>query len=502
MSLSLLALAVPVAGAWLFPESVVEEVGVLLWLTALVPPFLLTYYRGWLGASAGLAGGMAALTLAHLVVVWGELASPNWSLVAGTVVLYMGVCIGVGVLGEVLRRERKMAEDRALTDPLTGLPNRRHAGIVLDTAFAAAVRGQPLAVIFFDVDHFKAFNDNYGHAAGDKVLRILGSVLESCTRRMDLSARYGGEEFLSILSNCTVDGALLFTRRVREELSQADLPWGPVTVSAGVALHDDSMGSPEVLVAAADRALYAAKEDGRDRIRVVGPEGRPVSPEVLQEAEGLEEAPSSSPAPDPTRRRGTGGSRRHRPLFPLGPRDASAPPVFQEDPSPAATGSGDSSTKEGERERVPRVLVVEDDDGARTAVVRVLDRLGYEILEAPGPVAALRLFREAEGEVDLVLTDVMMPEMSGVTMVGRMVDQRPGLRAIYMSGYVQGEVAWRGAPGAVTAFLEKPMTVETLAKEVERVLSAAPTDPEGALTSTGPARGRTGSEAHPPPGPG
>ncbi len=473
--LSLLALTVPVAGALYFPSQVVEEVGVLLWLTPLVPPFLLTYYRGWRGASIGLAGGMAALALAHVLVVAGDLAAPDWSVVAGTVVLYMGVCVGVGVLGEVLRRERRLAESRALTDPLTGLPNRRHAGIVLDGAFAAASRGQPLAVTFFDVDHFKGFNDTFGHAAGDRVLETLAGVLHRCSRRMDLPARYGGEEFLVILANCGATGALAYAERVREELAATELPWGPVTVSAGVALYDPSMGSPEVLVAAADRALYAAKEGGRDCVRVVMPgQGEPVPPEEVEEQVGTPARPGPvDSAADPTIpnlsvRRGRGPEPREGADggF-LAPGGAGTRPVL--DGEEVEARGVPSATA---RSPAPRILVVEDDEAARNAVGRVLRKLGYRVLTAPGPTRALQAFQEAGGAVDLVVTDVMMPGMSGVTMVGRMVESRPRIRALYISGYVQGEVEWKGAPGAVTAFLSKPMSVEDLAEKVREVLES------------------------------
>lgn len=266
------ALLVPVLAATAFRTSVGPD-GVLLWLTALVPAFLLAYYRGWRGAAAALAAGMAVLSVTHVAIVYFGLPTPDWSLLAGVVVAYVIICLGIGWLSEILHRERLLAQEIALTDPLTELPNRRHATLVLEGEFAAAERGRELAVILFDFDGFKAYNDRHGHAAGDQALRTFGRILASSTRRMNLSARYGGEEFISILSDCDADGAVAFAERIRGEMSDAELEGEPITVSAGVAVYRRGLRSPEVLVSAADRALYMAKRDGRDRVRVAPLDG-------------------------------------------------------------------------------------------------------------------------------------------------------------------------------------------------------------------------------------
>lgn len=168
-------------------------------------------------------------------------------------------------LYELLHRERRAAERISLIDPLTGLANRRHADLHLDRAFAAAMRGVPLAVVIFDLDRFKTVNDECGHAVGDDVIRAMAQVLGRNTRRMDLSARFGGEEFLVALSDISSGAAMDFADRVREDLRSMEFPCGQVTVSAGVATYAPGMGSADVLIAAADRALYQAKESGRDR---------------------------------------------------------------------------------------------------------------------------------------------------------------------------------------------------------------------------------------------
>ncbi len=265
-----LSLLVPVAGAFWAPD-VSDGAETLIWLTALIPAFVLAYYRGWQGASVALAGGMVALAGTNLAVVSVDTVPPDWEVLFGVVTVYVALTLGIGWLSEGLHKGRNEAQKLAMTDSLTGLANRRFAERMLEQAFALAGRGMELTVVLFDVDHFKDFNDEHGHVAGDEVLRTLGSVLRGVTRRSDLSSRYGGEEFLSILHNCGGGGAMTFVERVRAELAAADLPGDGVTLSTGIATFRPTMTAPEFLVAAADGALYAAKGDGRDCTRVWSP---------------------------------------------------------------------------------------------------------------------------------------------------------------------------------------------------------------------------------------
>ena len=231
--LSVTALAIPVVSVIIGPEWSGEDPSVLLWLTALLPAFLLTYYRGWRGASLGLAIGMAVLSTTHAILVIGDFGTPDWPMLLGIVIAYIGICFGIGWLAELLHRQLRMAENMALTDMLTGLPNRRHLSVFIDAAFAAAVRDTPLTVVLFDLDHFKKYNDRYGHSAGDEVIRQFGEVLRGISRRSNLVARYGGEEFIAVLSECDTNGALVFTERVRKKLQSIAVRGGPVTVCAG-----------------------------------------------------------------------------------------------------------------------------------------------------------------------------------------------------------------------------------------------------------------------------
>lgn len=265
LGVSLFALAVPVVGSLRAPGAY-EDHAALLWLLALVPAFLLAYHRGWKGVATALAAGMAALSLTQAVALGLGREMPD--LLAAVVVAYLGIALAVGWLAESFRGDVRQVGELALTDSLTLLPNRRHAHIVLENEFAAAVRGRPLAVVLFDLDDFKAYNDEHGHQAGDAALCLFAEVLAESTRKMDLSARFGGEEFLSVLADSDGEGAAAFAERVRMRMRQDPPPGNSLTVSAGVACYLPDMDSFEELLAAADLALYRAKDEGRDCVRL------------------------------------------------------------------------------------------------------------------------------------------------------------------------------------------------------------------------------------------
>lgn len=174
-----------------------------------------------------------------------------------------------------LKRYRDFLEELSTTDGLTGIPNRRRFDAGLEQEWRRARRSSsPLALIMFDVDYFKAFNDHYGHLAGDDCLRDVARVLASVPRRpADLIARYGGEEFVCLLPQTDEEGARLVAERVRLGVEARAIPHcrsrasGFVTVSAGaVSMMPDSAQLPEVLVQNADARLYQAKEMGRNRV--------------------------------------------------------------------------------------------------------------------------------------------------------------------------------------------------------------------------------------------
>lgn len=189
-----------------------------------------------------------------------------------TVSWFLGLFPSHRALLEEIKRFKKLA----LTDELTGLPNRRAFDTALEHEVAQAFRtNKPLALAVFDLDHFKKVNDGYGHATGDAVLKELGKLLSEATRVSDLAARFGGEEFVLILSNTNLEGAYKFVDRLREKI-QNDLRVSvdgqevSATASFGVAqMHLNE--HPARFFDRADEALYIAKRAGRNRVSPAPP---------------------------------------------------------------------------------------------------------------------------------------------------------------------------------------------------------------------------------------
>jgi diguanylate cyclase (GGDEF)-like protein len=132
-------------------------------------------------------------------------------------------------------------------------------------------RKVPLGIIMFDLDHFKKFNDTFGHAAGDIVLRETGAFLRASVRAEDIACRYGGEEFVVILPEAPLDDTLKRAEQLREGIKQLQVRYrdqtlGAVTVSLGVAVFPEHGSTTEAIMKAADAALYRAKTEGRDRV--------------------------------------------------------------------------------------------------------------------------------------------------------------------------------------------------------------------------------------------
>jgi diguanylate cyclase (GGDEF)-like protein len=164
-----------------------------------------------------------------------------------------------------------IAESRASTDALTGLPNRRAMNDTLKRMAAHAGRsGQPLSAIALDLDHFKTVNDRYGHEVGDAALSAVGECLRENLRQSDFAARVGGEEFLVLAPDTDVDGALVLAEKLREALMREEIPHlsQPITASFGIATIPYHAGGAELLLRRADRACYLAKDRGRNRVQV------------------------------------------------------------------------------------------------------------------------------------------------------------------------------------------------------------------------------------------
>jgi len=174
---------------------------------------------------------------------------------------------------DVIRESLSQSEERARTDALTGLPNRRALEeFFLDAQAAAMEQGRPLSAFLIDIDHFKQFNDSFGHGVGDQVLRLVAKALRDRVREDDLPARYGGEELIAVLPGADLAVCTATAERIRGALADCkitrrstgeELPG--ITVSIGVAQFQFGE-SMEDLIDRCDRALYQAKKRGRNRI--------------------------------------------------------------------------------------------------------------------------------------------------------------------------------------------------------------------------------------------
>jgi diguanylate cyclase (GGDEF)-like protein len=171
-------------------------------------------------------------------------------------------------------RNLALSENRALTDGLTGLPNRRAADDTLKRMAAHAERtSSPLGTVLFDLDHFKQINDLCGHEKGDEVLAAVGVAVTSSLRASDFAGRFGGEEFILLLPDTDRGGAVIVAEKLRQAIAAVEVAGvsRPITASLGVAALPDDAAEPTLLLRAADRALYQAKSRGRNRVETVAP---------------------------------------------------------------------------------------------------------------------------------------------------------------------------------------------------------------------------------------
>ncbi len=220
-----------------------------------------------------------ALGLLHMV--WGDAAPPEPATPQQRQVLAEAVAAQCSMALANLRL-RESLHQQSVRDALTGLHNRRYLESTLPREVARAQRGaRPLAVFMLDVDHFKIFNDNYGHDAGDLVLQALGQTLQSACRRADIACRFGGEEFTVVLPDADEYAAREWAERLLQQIRGMQVqakgqPLPPITVSMGLALLPQHGNDGQTLLQAADLALYDAKHAGRDRLVV---SANPVPPD-------------------------------------------------------------------------------------------------------------------------------------------------------------------------------------------------------------------------------
>jgi diguanylate cyclase (GGDEF)-like protein len=279
--------------------------------------------------------------------------------------------------------------------------------------------GGPLSLIMFDIDHFKKINDELGHLRGDEILRAVGAQLKRKLRSSDCSGRYGGDEFLIVLPDTDLAGAEHVAETLRHEISTLVMATGSsqvlaVTASIGVAVAAAGELDVSALVKRADEALYRAKKAGRNRACVALPPGT---------------APLSAPVVDP-------------------------------EASPGSAAAGRET-----------ILVAEDEPLLHVYIQSCLAPLGYTILQARNAADAVATAAAQRGPIDLLLTDVVMPDLLGPDLAERLRRARPAIKVLYMSGFVDHPAVLTSF-GQNDAFLQKPFTVRDLAAKVRETLDA------------------------------
>jgi diguanylate cyclase (GGDEF)-like protein len=232
-----------------------------------------TMQNRWPAITVPVAHGFVLM----LPILLGDLLHPNGDLFAGSIwvtvfsIELMLYAVGTVFVIFMLVSERTVTAHRtaASMDPLTGMFNRR--GFAEATARVIereASAGRPVTVMIFDIDHFKSINDRFGHPAGDEILKLFAAVVVNTLRITDLSGRIGGEEFAALLP-CSLEEAVVAAERVREAFESSGIvdDTGPVATTVSIGVAGGPAGTElEVLLAAADTALYQAKRGGRNRV--------------------------------------------------------------------------------------------------------------------------------------------------------------------------------------------------------------------------------------------
>lgn len=204
------------------------------------------------------------------------------------------VAVLTGVFNRMVKRLREGREELerlSVTDGMTGLTNHRSLMQRLSEETMRSMRNKrPFAVIMTDVDHFKSFNDTFGHPAGDEVLKRVATILKESTRTVDCVARYGGEEFAVLLPDTDIKGAIEVAERIRSRVAAEQFPERAVTVSVGVAEFPSDADQAEKIIDVADAALYQAKHSGRNRVVRATKEVSAARPSLTRKA-GEQELP-------------------------------------------------------------------------------------------------------------------------------------------------------------------------------------------------------------------
>ncbi len=255
------------------------------WAFLILPIIIWSAYRFSQREVTTAIAVVSALALSYTLNGEGPFHSPSLNLSLLALLAFVSILVVTGLLLNAVEGERKRAiddlreelrgvKDEAITDPLTGLSNRRYLWHFLPyELLRVARRESSLAVLMIDLDHFKRVNDTHGHEAGDLVLKKVATLLRKHIRDSDIACRYGGEEFLLVLPDATLEGTKRRAEGIRAAIKEMKLehlgrPITGVTASIGIAMFPDHAEDSESLMRIVDGLLYEAKHTGRDRIVV------------------------------------------------------------------------------------------------------------------------------------------------------------------------------------------------------------------------------------------
>jgi diguanylate cyclase (GGDEF)-like protein len=318
------------------------------------------------------------------------------------------------LLSAVLAAVSRMRQ-MAVRDALTGVYNRGYLEEEMERAWALARRhGYHMGVAIMDLDHFKTLNDTYGHIVGDQLLKEFADVVRRVARGTDIVARYGGDEFVIVLPQTDLPAGLAIGERILSAV--ASTRFCPTTLrlrltaSVGIATSCDidPVNRATEMLRLADTALYAAKRDGRNRVRIWST------------------------------------------------------------PSPVDVAL--SAATEAMPQKRGRIIVVDDDPAVGQMVVHILQDKGYEVEAETTPAAVIEKVQARPGYYDVVITDLTMPEANGLHLLDKLQDIDTLILRIVLTGYATKENAIASLRHGAFDFIEKPISTEELLATVDKAL--------------------------------
>jgi diguanylate cyclase (GGDEF)-like protein/PAS domain S-box-containing protein len=318
---------------------------------------------------------------------------------------------------EIQEQSREL-EFLAERDPLTHCLNRRSLGMKFEALFSQARQGEmSLSCLMADIDFFKSINDQYGHATGDEVIKSVADILKSNTRDVDLVGRYGGEEFCTVIVNLSPARTAAVAERIRKAVENSSCAGVKVTISMGVAFLYNGAGNPEELINQADKALYAAKKSGRNRVVYWGHENHASGEDNTAPDKGQSQRSEASEIPDQI-----AGQLQHRVLELEGQLEKRTMELQHSEMFDAPSGLptralfadriGREISRGRRKDRLVAVLSMTVD-----TVKRIQETLGHDMAEQLVKACGQRLNGVLREDIDTVATTHFQQGISTVSLI-------------------------------------------------------------------------------------